>query len=444
MKKIFTVIVLLLLLSPLFAKDEGIRLTIYNRGISQVSLVREVKLDKGENWIIFDGISPKIIPETMSLIFLDKTDKLSVIHSGYTHQPVDEDKLWKLKLGEPVELKMEEDTVSGVLLNFDDDYFYLETSSRDIRLVKRSGVDFNTFPPAPGWMTPDPTAKFLLSNSKSGDYRMELNYLTTDLSWFASYTAVLSGAEILLAGEFQVENDLPIGFDGAELSFIAGEPHMAYDREELPTMDELASGDSKGIDGEPLYAYYIYPVTVKLDLPPFGYKRIPFLKQTSFKTKRINLMKEGFGQRNLVSVQRFTAPNIPLPDGEIGVYRMDKNGRSVFIGEDHIDDTPPGDEVEVVVGQNFNLIGSRERISHKRIDRNMTEDKVQVSIYNGSSEDADVVIRERLYGFWEVLRAEFNGVAVKYETKDARKIEFNVIVKANSRSTLEYTVRYGY
>lgn len=445
MKKSLTIITILILLSPVFARDEGIRLTIYNRGVAQISLVYESKLKKGENWVIFDEISPKIIPETMNLRFLEKGDEISIVHYDYLDQPIEEDKLWELRVGEHIDLEVDEDTLSGLMLNFDSDYIYLQPDTGGVRLIKRSSLDNLSFPQIPDWMTSKPTLKFLLDNSgKKKTVKMELNYLTSDLMWSAAYTAVLQGDKILLSGDFQVENYLPMGFDGAELSFIAGEPHMAYDREKLPTMDELSAGESKGYDGAPLYAYYIYPVTLKVDLPPFSAKRIPFLQPTGFTTRRINLMKAGFGQRNLVSVQRFTVPDQPLPEGEMEVYRVDEQGRSVFIGEDHIEDTPPGDEVEVVVGQAFDLIGSRERVTHKRIDRNMTEDKIRVSIFNGSQEDAQVVIRERLYGFWDILRAEFDGKSIDYIEKDARRIEFNVKVKANSRSTLEYTVRYGY
>jgi hypothetical protein len=168
------------------------------------------------------------------------------------------------------------------------------------------------------------------------------------------------------------------------------------------------------------------------------------MEAKTFSAKEKYLMKEGFGFRNLETVISFVTSEIPLPAGLVGVYRVDKDGNSTFIGEDQLYDTPPGGEVEIKVGQAFDLQGERKRISHQRMNRSSTKDVIQVKLINGSDEDKEVVIRERLYGVWSIENSRFDGQSVEYTTLDSRRAEFKVLLKKMTTSTLEYTVKYEF
>jgi hypothetical protein len=96
------------------------------------------------------------------------------------------------------------------------------------------------------------------------------------------------------------------------------------------------------------------------------------------------------------------------------------------------------------VGQAFDLQGERKRISHQRMNRSSTKDVIQVKLINGSDEDKEVVIRERLYGVWSIENSRFDGQSVEYTTLDSRRAEFKVLLKKMTTSTLEYTVKYEF
>jgi hypothetical protein len=241
-----------------------------------------------------------------------------------------------------------------------------------------------------------------------------------------------------------IDNQIARGFDGAELSLIAGEAHMSFDKEELPRTTNLLEGAKVGTEGEPLFAYYVYPVEVKVNIPQMGQKHIPFLSSAQFPAREKYVMKEGFGLRNLETVIAFTAGGKPFPEGDIAIYRPDKDGEAQLVGEDHLYNTPAGGEVEIRVGKAFDLQGDRKRVSHQRLDRNATEDVIRVKLINGSNVDKEVVVRERLFGVWTIQTATFNGMPLEYSDIDSRTVEFKVLLKKNSVSNLEYKARYEY
>lgn len=445
MRKTLAVIALLAMLSPVFAKDEGIRLSIYNRGIVQISLVKEVKLNRGENRITFNDLAEKIIPETVILKPMNSEDKISIIQGDYLYDLVELEKIWMRYIGETVNLTIDEEPVSGLLLNFDDDYLYLQPDTGGLRIIERSSLDQLSFPGLKDGLVSKPELHFMVDNQGSaGRYDFELNYLSSGMMWSVYYNALYKDGKLELSGDFLIDNYLPQGFDGAELSLIAGDPHMSYDKEELPRSADLLEGSTAGMDGEPLFAYYIYPVKMKVDLPRNGLKSIPFLGSKRFFAEEKYIMKEGFGLRNLETVLCFNASDVPFPEGEISIYRQDEEGRSHLMGEDHLYNTPPGGKVEIKVGRAFNLQGDRKRVSHQRLNRNATEDKIRVKLMNGSDKDEEVIVRERLFGVWTIESAEFNGKSVEYTEIDSRRVEFKVKLKKHSNSALEYKVRYEY
>ena len=446
MKNFLFTILLFASLSPLFAESNHIKLTVYNRGIAQVAEVRPYHLARGENTITFTSIAEKIIAETIQLNALDSGDKIKILYSDFLNERLSLDKLYQNSIDKVLNLTVDEEPVTGRLLNYDGDYLYLEPDSGGIVLIKKSDLDDLIFTEIPEGIVSRPTLYSSVKNEgKPGDVKFELNYLTSGLSWSAYYTAEYSGGNILLGGSFVVENKLDMGFDGAELALIAGEAHMAYDKAVLPRSGDSFTDDAASFsDAEGFFSYYRYPVDGSVDITPKSTRQIPLMEKQSFPAVEKNVMKEGFGIRNLQTMVEFSAPGIPLPEGEISIYKKLKQGEMVFAGEDRIYNTSPGGRVEINVGENFDLQGERKRISHQRLNRDATEDVIRVKLTNGSDKDAKIVVRERVFGDWEIVSATFNGNEVKPETVDSRKIEFNLKLAKNSTGNLEYKVRYEY
>jgi hypothetical protein len=344
-----------------------------------------------------------------------------------------------------VEFTIDSALVKGLLLNVDDNNLYIKPDTGGVKIIKKSDLKNSTFAEIPAGCASAPTLDFDIRNEgKAGESDFELSYLTSGLKWSAYYQAKYQTGQVELTGDFVVENTLVKGFDGAELSLIAGEPHLSNDLEILPRNLDMAEAEPKGVDSQPLFAYYHYPIDYKVDIIPNSKKHLPFIKSKSFPAEEKYLMREGYGWRNLESIISFNTDKTPLPEGKIAVFKSVESGKSSFVGEDQLYDTPPGGKVEVRVGQAFDLQGERKRLSHSRMNRNATEDVIQVRLTNSSAKDANIVVRERVFGVWEISQAQFEGQAVDFKRIDSRKVEFNVVLKKQSTAVLEYTVKYEF
>jgi|GEM_PF-1806863 len=446
MKKLLFIVLFISAVAAASAGESETKVTVYSRGVAQVSQIVRYDLAKGENVITFAGLPEKILPESILLKPVKNDGKINIRQMDFLKEKLDLDRLYRECLNQVMNLTVKDSVVTGRLLNFDDSYLFLEADTGGIILVKRSQLEDLTFTRIPEEVVVSPSLRCLIDNGgKKGDADFALDYLTNGISWSAYYQAVYGEGKLSLQGSFILENNLDVGYDGVELALIAGDAHMAYDKEKLPRSgDEVLAGKPSLNEGEPFFAYYRYPVTMKTDIPPHSLKHLPLMESKSFPAKEKYMMKEGFGLRNLETVVVFSAPDTPLPEGEISVSLLDAKGKTIFAGEDHLYPAPAGSEIEIKVGENFNLQGERRRISHQRMNRDATEDEIQVKLINGSDKDAVVVVRERVFGVWEIVSAEFNGKAVNWKTIDAQKVEFEVLLPNDSTSVLVYKVKYEY
>jgi hypothetical protein len=108
-----------------------------------------------------------------------------------------------------------------------------------------------------------------------------------------------------------------------------------------------------------------------------------------------------------------------------------------FIGEDRIDHTPKDEEVKLYVGNAFDVVAERKRMSMRKITDKIREEDFEVSVRNHKDEDIEVRVVERPYGYWTIKEETH-----EFEKKEARRVEFTVPVSADDEALLKYTIRY--
>ncbi len=127
---------------------------------------------------------------------------------------------------------------------------------------------------------------------------------------------------------------------------------------------------------------------------------------------------------------------IPLPKGTVRVFTNDREGKLQFIGEDSIDHTPKDETISLFIGQAFDIVGERTQMDFSK-DANWYEYVWAVNLRNHKDEDIEVTVVESTSGDWEITKENYNHTKVSNN-----KIEWQVPVKADSKSTLSYTIRY--
>ncbi|MEA1998792.1 MAG: hypothetical protein U9N61_05660 [Euryarchaeota archaeon] len=127
---------------------------------------------------------------------------------------------------------------------------------------------------------------------------------------------------------------------------------------------------------------------------------------------------------------------IPLPKGTVRVFTNDREGKLQFIGEDSIDHTPKDETISLFIGQAFDVVGERTQMDFNK-SANWYVYEWAVNLRNHKDEDIVVTVVERTSGDWEITDENYRHTKVSNN-----EIEWLVPVKANSESTLTYTIRY--
>jgi hypothetical protein len=431
-----------------------VSLTIYQRNLVLVNDTRTVDLAKGENRIVFADIAPGIYQPTLRVTPGKDPSEVKTIELNYEHDLVNQDRLWHKYLDKDFEFTKGDSTYKGILRNFDDKFIYLEPAGRPgtISLVDRSGLKDMVFEALPQGLALHPE---VIWKVRSGQARksvpVTISYLTNGITWQADYAAyVVNEDRVRLTGNLTLTNTLEMDFPEAHLDLIAGSPHRTGDSRQLSDEEALTIPQAKSEEtGAKFFEYRHYPVPDVTSLHASQSKGLPLIGPVE-----VNAQKGFFydGSSGMEEVEiHLTFPNrkdaglgMALPEGDLLLYQTAQDGAPIFLGEDHLKASSPGDDVELVIGKAFDLRVDRNRVDHERIARNRTRDTVEIILASSREQAAPITVRERLYGFWDITGATWGGKPVTHRVKDANKVEFEVQLAPGKTDTLRYVVEYGY
>jgi hypothetical protein len=120
------------------------------------------------------------------------------------------------------------------------------------------------------------------------------------------------------------------------------------------------------------------------------------------------------------------------------ITKLDSDGSEEFVGEDAVNHTPRNEEVELRVGNAFDIVAEMAVVDSRRISDRVREETVEVKLRNRKTEDVTINVRYRLYGDWQVLESNF-----EYVKKTAQQLEFTVPGKADQETVLKFRIRYN-
>jgi hypothetical protein len=130
---------------------------------------------------------------------------------------------------------------------------------------------------------------------------------------------------------------------------------------------------------------------------------------------------------------------MPLPAGNVRVYQKDSKGGVLFVGEDRIDHTPKDEDINIHIGNAFDVVSERKQTDFKKIANNVYEMEFEITLRNHKDTPITVQCNEPIGGSWEILSSSY-----KYTKTAAWAAQFNVPVAPNATSTLKYRVRVTY
>lgn len=308
------------------------------------------------------------------------------------------------------------------------------------------------------------------SAAGGGAHEARVTYETRGLTWWAEYDVTLgqgTGCRLDFDGWATLVNLSGADFEGARVRLVAGDPHRARTSPGAPValMESRAAdrGAAAGWEQRALGDHQLYVLDRTADIPSGTLTQmrllpevagVPCERQYVFDAlqgrwpqaaRPLLEPRSGFegasGVRTVLAFANAREHGLgePLPGGRVRVSESDA-GASVFIGEDVIGHTAPGERLRLQLGTAFGLRGERRQIDF-RIDnaRNVLEEEIQIELHNGTAEPVTIAVDEHLYRWsnWEITTA-----TAEFERLDAATVRFPVHVPAGGQRQLRYRVRY--
>ncbi len=443
-------IVLMLILctfAPVAAAE--IALTVYNDDLALVKDVRELALKKGTNDLKFEDVAAQIDPTSVHFQSLTAPEKVALLEQNYEYDLVNASKMLEKYVDESIRIFAKDDQVfEGALLSASGGDIVLKNRDGGIRVIRSKAVEGMEFPDLPEGLITRPTLIWSLDCKQAGMHRTEVSYLTTGIQWHAEYVAVANEDDTVLdlSGWVSIDNRSGATYKDAKLKLVAGTVHRGEDfrPKRAPRMALMAMKEEAGAPFEEraFFEYHLYTLSRPATVKDRQIKQLSLFPNANVAVKKV-YSYDGARDEKKVKVKLEFANSkeaglgLALPKGKVRVYKRDVDEALEFIGEDRIDHTPKDEEVRLRLGDAFDVIGERKVTGHRKISKRVTEETVEIVLRNHKEEAITVLVIEHLWGDWEILTS-----SMEYRKKDARTVEFDVPVKKDGETKVEYTVRY--
>lgn len=463
-------------------------------GFGVVRDTRLLKLEQGANRVRFTDVAQFIDPTTVNLVDLsvppdapaDAQDQLGIriLEQEFQFDLVSPSKLLDKYIDQMVTVNVplgdgRVESVQGTLLANNQGRLVLKTDA-GLRILSDTG-DVRLGPLPEGLIT-RPTLQWRLLAPKAGDRRVRTSYQTDGLTWRADYNLVVNSDDTRadVSAWVTTLNLSGARYQDARLKLIAGDVQRI--QPPRPRMEYMARGmamavdQAAGFEEKPFFEYHMYTLprlvtiennsTQQIALFPtiqqvavekvLVYYGLPEAAKWFFPDPRTD---RDLGSQSNKKVDVYirlenkeeNRMGIPLPRGKVRVYKLDAapaaEGRAIagdgaleFVGEDLIDHTARNETVLVKLGQAFDVTGERVQTDFKVDTRaHWMEETIRITVSNAKDKPQKVIIRENLYRWvnWQITKASDD-----YRKIDSRTVHMEVVVPADGKKTVEYTVKY--
>ncbi len=442
-------------------------LTVYSRGTALIREQRQLSLEPGINIIRLDDVAATIDPTSVRLESLSGPANIAVLEQSYVYDLVNRSALLTRYIDQTIHITTADGALyRGELLGGGDDEAVLRLENGDIAVISLDDVRDIRFPALPDALITRPALQWTLSSSAGGDQDVTLTYLADGINWSADYNILLDDDRLDIKGWVTLSNHSGRAFEDAQLKLVAGDIQRIQTKPMLAESRAIAfdaAEQESEIEQRELFEYQLYEISRAIAINPNETKQIEFISGANIPATRLYVFDsspqfggyyapidypEGYGDDSggaVLTYLEFSAGpesglDADLPGGRMRVYQADVDGAGLLIGEDIIDHTPAGEDVNILLGKAFDLVGERRQTDFEIISRDVIQESFEIRLRSRKDDETiEVRIPERLYRWssWEIIDS-----SAPYERKDASSIEFRVQLAAGHEEVLTYTVQY--
>ncbi len=448
------------------AQRELVSISIYNQGFGLVREVRNVDLAEGRVALEYRDVAAHVQPETVHLKSLEGADALTIFEQNYRYDLLTPAKLLEKYVGKKVRLYRWNEA-KGAEDGFDAEVLSVEGGTPVYRLLGPNGPEVTygfpgrvAFPEVPANLVAKPSLVWLLGSTKAKQ-KIELTYLTSEMTWRSDYVVVLDDKDTRadITGWVTLDNRSGTSFESAQLKLVAGDVNKIVTASAEEEMDEDGAYDKEpaakaenGFKEENFFEYHLYTLGRPTTLLNNEQKQATLLEASGVAIqKKLVFPGQSYWYRGaygqVVSNQKIAvfldienkAQNhlgIPLPKGVVRVYKADASGAQQFIGEDAIDHTPRDEKIRIKMGDAFDVVGDRAQMSWTSFGKCTSESSWEISLRNHKDTAVEVEVYELIDGDWEIVQS-----SQKANKKDAHTFTFDAKIAPRAETTIKYRVR---
>jgi hypothetical protein len=438
----------------------GVEVTVYNNNLGLIKDARLVNLPRGKGELRFMDVPARIMPATVHVKALDGGGAFTVLEQNYEYDLLNSQKLLDKYVGKKIKLidwnkfQDRKETVDAVLLSNNQGQIY---KINDEIYLGHPGVQ--VLPQLPENLIAKPTLTWLYDYAGEKPVSLEVSYLTGNLDWKADYVVALNQQDTAadISGWITINNRSGATYKDARLKLVAGDVHRAQPATaDALTPDDAASRapEAPPVEERAFFEYHIYDLKTKSTIKDNQTKQIRLLDAGVSSVKKELLIqgvrdyfvahsperikKQPVGVFVKFKNSKENNLGMPLPGGTMRLYKTDHDGSRQFVGEDAIKHTPKDEEVELKVGEAFDVVAERAQTDYKQLTRKLHESEWEIKIRNHKDEEVAVGIIEPVFANWEMISRSH-----PYKKVDAFTMRFDVSVPKHGEATVKYRVKVG-
>jgi len=425
-------------------------LTVYEDGFALVNTEIEVTLVKGVNTIRLKPVSSVIEPASVVGRFRSNSDRVMIVAQDYTRPAADLMSLLRERRGRRVKLvDAGGEVIEGSLISYDGASITLLEPDSTVVVLFKEKISRVVLPEPPSSFEIFPSLEWLVESDFSGSSRLAVSYLTGGMRWSAHYVGIKTAEDrIELSCFAEVDNSTEVRYRTRRLRLVSGKLHRAGKKTRPFGMQAQAvAGRSPSVES-PFFEYHVFGVPGDFDFEPRAKKQVPLLGPKEVQVvfdyelrswdsyARTKDVERG-NPRTFLSTKNSKERGLGeyLPAGIVRMYEEGGSTRE-FLGEDTLGRIPPGEEVRLELGRATDIVGERTLVKEERIGPRASEKTFEIRVSNRKRAAVRVLVLERLFGDWDILKQSHRFVKV-----DARTIRFTLDLSPDETSVVSYTVR---
>ncbi|WP_031387163.1 DUF4139 domain-containing protein [Desulfonatronum thiodismutans] len=438
-------------------ESTALTVTIYNHGQALINEVREVELPSGSGLVEFSGVAETIEAPTLQVRSLTAPDAFVVLDMNYEYDLISVKSLLdryvgqtlKVVLPDPHDRKATVLREAVLLANNDRPIFQVDDQ------IFVGNHDAVYLAEMPAGLRPRPTLVWLVRNDGPPRQFLDVSYLAGGMNWRADYVLKVDrdNQRAALSGWVTLDNQSGMAFDQAALKLVAGEVNVVRPEPTLMRRDmtRAAPMAAEQMQQEEFFEYHLYSLPRPVDIANRQTKQVSLLQapEMTLDKKLIarfggypnpgqGTIKQGVDVFLTFKNAEANGLGLPLPKGIVRAYQESRDDSTLFIGEDRIDHTPRDADVELRMGQAFDVNVERTMTAHEQLGRNVIRYTWEIRVRNSRDEPQRILLEDTLFGDWRITSSSHD-----HERLDARRTRFTLDVPPSSKQDqllLTYTV----